>query len=203
MGKNETTLDILEVGPYKVLKFNSKPPRLEAQIVFDRDDLSQKLIFTIMDISYGHGFACSPPNYKDANDPNMSFLIGTIIPNRFLFKKHLHRLVMCLDDIDAFLKYFTNQLDFSKIDLSMFGGLDLQQFNPSEIAAVKDQHFNGSWVEFKTAMLLENKMETASVVEKCMAFEKQNNKDLGLVAHKLDQTLFMIENQHQDKTNVN
>ena len=66
----------MEIGQYKVFRINSKPPRLEAKVVLDRDNISQKLIFTLMEISYNHGFACSPPTFKDAEDPDMIFLIG-------------------------------------------------------------------------------------------------------------------------------
>lgn len=199
----KNNINVLKLGKFKVLRFNSSPPRLEAKIILDRDNISQKLIFTLMEITHQYGFACSPPSFKNFDSPEMIFLVGTISTGFLSTKKILNRLYLCLEAIDNFLKSFNKQLDFTKVDISMFGGIDLSQFRPTEIAAVRDQHYNGSWRDFKKALTQSGRNEEAEVIDKCIIFEEENKKDLGLVGHKLGRTLYMIENQYQDDLGIN
>lgn len=193
--KNNLTIKTIKMGKYKLLHILSSPPRLEAKLVMSRDNISQKLLFTLMEISHQHGFSCSPPTFKGLDDSDMTFLIGTILPSNWQLKKFSKRLFDCLLDLEGFLDDFSRQLDFSQLDISMMSGIDLSLFDPSHIAAIRDQNFNGSWEAFKNTLLQNDQIDEMQIVEKCISFENTNNKDLGLVGHKLDLTLGLLENQ--------
>jgi hypothetical protein len=186
-------IKIIEIDDYKILHIKNKPQRLETKIIFDRDDISQKLIFTIMDIAHDHGFGCSSPIFGGPNDPSMMFLIGTTLPSRFLLKKYTDIMVACLKQIQEFAEDFTKQLDFSRLDLSMFSDADIEGFYPEHVAAVKDQHYNGSWDIFYNAMVEEGRSEDADLIQKCVMFELLNTKDMGLIGHKLGYMLHALE----------
>lgn len=193
MSKSEYKIDLLDVEDFKVLLINSKPPRIEAKVIFDRDHISQKLIFTIMEITHEHGFGCSPPHFNGPDDSSMTFLIGYILPSKRSLKKHLERIRECLDEVKTFANDFTQQLDFSQLDISMFHKIELSGFYPEHLAAVRDQNYNGSWKEFYEAMVSEDREDEAEIVQRCMEFEEINSKDMGLVGHKLGFMLHMLE----------
>ncbi|MHA2216337.1 MAG: hypothetical protein ACXACY_10385 [Candidatus Hodarchaeales archaeon] len=183
-------------GGFKVLHVKSKPQRLEARVVFDRDDISQKLMFTLMEITHNHGFGCSDPSFDGPEDPSMTFNIGTILPSPRSINKYIERMYKCLIDIRDFAISFSKQLDFSKLDVSMFRDTEISEFYPEHMAAIRDQHYRGSWEEFYDAMVSQKKDEEANVILCCMKFEKINNKDMGLIGHKLGYTLHALD-QHQ------
>lgn len=193
MSKSEYKIDLLDVEDFKVLLINSKPPRIEARVIFDRDHISQKLIFTLMEITHEHGFGCSPPHFNGPDDSSMTFLIGYILPSKRSLKKHLERIRGCLDEVKTFANDFTQQLDFSQLDISMFHKIELSGFYPEHLAAVRDQNYNGSWKEFYEAMVSEDREDEAEIVQRCMEFEEINSKDMGLVGHKLGFMLHMLE----------
>lgn len=193
MSKSEYKIDLLDVEDFKVLLINSKPPRIEAKVIFDRDHISQKLIFTLMEITHEHGFGCSPPHFNGPDDSSMTFLIGYILPSKRSLKKHLERIRECLDEVKTFANDFTQQLDFSQLDISMFHKIELSGFYPEHLAAVRDQNYNGSWKEFYEAMVSEDREDEAEIVQRCMEFEEINSKDMGLVGHKLGFMLHMLE----------
>ena len=193
MKQQDVKIEVLEFDELKILHILSKPPRIEAKIVFERDNISQKLIFTLMDISHTHGFGCSPPMFNGPDDPSMVFLIGTVLPTKRSLNKYVVKLRNCLEEVKDFYDSFSKQLDFSKLDVTMFGEVDLHEFFPQELAAVRDQHYNGSWEDFHNAMVEQGKTEEAEVVTKCVAFEEANDKDLGLIGHKLGYMLIMLE----------
>jgi len=181
---------IIKVGQFSVLHVLSNPERIESKIVFDRDNISQKLIFTLMDISHRHGFGCSAPKFNGPVDPSMTFYIGTELPTKKSLNRCTKKMYECLVDISNFAKSFNEQLDFSTLDLTMFVGINTYNFYPEQFAAIRDQHFNGSWATFKKTLLTENKEVEADMIERCKKFEKKNKKDIGLVGHKLS---YMIE----------
>ena len=186
-------IEVLEVEQFSIIHILSNPPRIESNVVFDRDNISQKLIFTLMEISHNHGFGCSPPHFKGPDDSTMTFLIGTILPTKKSFQKYTKKMYSCLLDIYEFASEFSRQLDFSQLDLSMFVGIDIDGFFPEQIAAVRDQHYNGSWVDFHDDLLdKENGLEI-DVIERCIKFEKINDKDIGLVGHKLSYIIQMLD----------
>ena len=178
---------------YKILYISSKPPVIEAKVIFDRDHISQKLIFILMEITHKHGFGCSQPTFGDEQDSNMTFFIGTVLPSSRSLKTYLERIHACLKDVDIFSKEFIKQLDFSRLDLSMFSDLnkDFEIF-PEQLAALRDQLYNGSWTDFKKAMDLEGREDMAEMAIRCMNFEENNNKDIGLVGHKLSYILDVL-----------
>lgn len=186
--------NIVKVGQFSVLHIFSDPERIESKVVFDRDNISQKLIFTLMNISHNHGFGCSAPKFNGPTDPSMTFCIGTSLPTKKSLKKYLNKMHECLMDIKKFATNFNEQLDFDKLDLTMFKDVDLYDFYPEQIAAIRDQHFNGSWTSFKKALLTENKDLEADMIDRCKKFEKVNKKDLGLVGHKLSYMIDLINN---------
>jgi len=85
------------------------------------------------------------------------------------------------------------QMDFSKLDLSMFNGS--VPFDPSLLAAVRDQHYGGSWDAFKKDMMDEERPTEAEIVARCQQFEQANSKDIGLVGQQLESTLSMLEEE--------
>jgi len=200
---NEFKIELLDVDDFKVLLIHSRPPRLEAKVIFDRDHISQKLIFTLMEITHAHGFGCSAPQFNGSNDPSMTFLIGNIIPNKRHFKRYLERIKECLTAVKGFAHDFSRQLDFTTLDISMFNDLDLSGFYPEHLAALRDQHYDGSWKKFYKAMASENRQDEAELVRCCMEFEKVNSKDIGLVGHKLGFMLHMLDQVPPSNSDVN
>lgn len=198
MKKNKIELDLELIHlneKYKIHHIKTNPPRLEAKIVFDKEDISQKLIFTLMNLSHKHGFACSSPRFRPADDPSMSFLIGTILPDdkTETLEHYSARLLVCLDAITDFADEFVRQLDFSCIDISMFE--PAYGVCSTDLAAVRDQYYEGSWSKFKTDLLNEGREEEAEILSSCMEFESLNNKDVGFVGHKLDSLLDFLYNR--------
>jgi hypothetical protein len=191
--KDEYTVELIDVGGFKVLHILSKPQRLEAKVIFDRDHISQKLIFTLMEISHAHGFGCSPPHFRGPEDSSMTFLIGSILPSKRSLKKYVGRIQDCLSEIQVFASDFSQQLDFSTLDISMFGEMELEGFYPEHLAALRDQHYDGSWEEFYRAMVSEEREDEAEIVRRCKEFEETNAKDIGLVGHKLGYMLHMLD----------
>lgn len=199
--ENELKIKAVDVGEYQLLYVLSDPPRLEAKIVLGKDDISQKLLFTMMEISHQHGFSCSPPVFGDPESSQMTFLVGTVLPGRWSLKKYSIRMRAYLDDMSVFMSSLQNQLNFNSLDVSMFGGLDFDYLDFSQLAAMRDQNFGGSWLRFRDALV---KMDQRTeVIDKCALFEKENDKDLGLVGHKLKVTLREIEGQFMVKDNTN
>lgn len=188
----ELDIELIKVEEFVILHVFSNPQRIESKIVFDRDNISQKLIFTIMDISHQHGFGCSSPHFNGPDDPTMTFLVGTNLPTKKSVNKYVKRMYACLLDIKDFSTDFNKQLDFSQLDLTMFSDMNPMDFYPEQIAAMRDQHFGGSWGEFKQALLSENKETELDVVDRCVKFEKINKKDIGLVGHKLNYIIDML-----------
>lgn len=204
MVKGIKTKSIELDGGFKVIHVLSKPPRLEAKIIFDRDHISQKLIFTLMDISHAHGFGCSKPQFGNVDDSDMIFLIGTILPSSRSLDKYLARLNGCLTEMRDFAQEFMRQLDFSQLDISMFSGLDADvEIYPEQLAALRDQLYNGSWEDFHEAMRQEGREDMADIALQCMKFEDQNDKDLGFVGHKLGYMLDLLSNQEGDEVEIN
>jgi hypothetical protein len=186
------TVEVIEIEEFKVRYIKSNPPHLEAKIIFNRDHISQKLVFTMMNIAHIHGFSCSAPVFRNVEDGSMTFIVGTILPSARSKDKYLKRILGCLYDIREFSELFSKQLDFSRLDLTMFGGIDIDAFYPEQLAAVRDQHYNGSWKKFRKALEEEQRFEEADVITKCYEFEKINKKDMGLVGHKLGYMLNML-----------
>lgn len=197
----EYKVDLVDVDGFKVLYIRSKPPRLEAKVIFDRDHISQKLIFTLMEISHTHGFGCSPPHFGGPEDSGMTFLIGTILPSARSLNKYVEKIRNCLAEVQAFASDFSQQLDFSTLDISMFGGVEITGFYPEHLAALRDQHYDGSWEKFRDAMVSEGQEDDAEIVQCCMQFEETNAKDIGLVGHKLGYMLHMLEQVGPTSTN--
>lgn len=181
---------IIEVGRFQAFYFGSTPPRLEAAVVFDSQTMSQKLVFQMMDISWRHGFGCSAPQFEDERD--LVFSIGAVLPSPRSLRRYTAKLQTCLEEVADFSADFARQLDFSRLDISMFSDIDPTTLDLSLIAAVRDQQYNGSWDRFLRAMREKGRKDEAHVVEKCRDFEQINKKDIGLVGNKLLDTLAMV-----------
>ncbi len=196
-------IEIIEVEQFEIIHIASNPPRIESKVTFDRDNISQKLIFTLMEISHNHGFGCSPPNFNDSDESVMTFLIGTILPTKKSVNKYVKKLYNCLLDIVEFSNKFEDQLNFSSLDLSMFVGMDIEEFSPEQIAAVRDQNYGGSWESFYKDLVKKGKDLEADVINCCIKFEKINNKDIGLVGHQLSYLIQLIDDASEINTEVN
>lgn len=185
---------ILDIGEFKAFYFNARPPRLEAAVGFDADHFSQKLVFQLMDITHRHGFACASPKFGAGEDEGkLVFCIGTSLPSSRSLRRYSAKLHSCLKEISAFHEDFIQQMDFSRLDISMFNGTI--PFDPSLLAAVRDQHYGGSWDAFRKDMVDEERSVEAEIVARCQQFEKANSKDIGLVGQQLEHTLSMLEEE--------
>ena len=187
-------INVIKLGQFSILHIASDPERIETKVVFDREDISQKLIFILMDITHTHGLGCSAPKFGEQDDPSMTFIIGTTLPNKSALKKYSQIIYNCLIDICDFAEDFNRQLDFSLLDLTMFKDVDPYGFYPEQLAAIRDQLFNGSWALFKKSLIAEKRKMEADIIEKCKKFEKINKKDIGLIGHKLASMVEMISN---------
>jgi hypothetical protein len=191
--KQPAGLEIIELKDFSVLHFLSKPPRIEAQVIFNRDNISQKLLFKIMEITYNHGFGCSPPRFDSPDDPIMTFYVGTIMPTSRSLNKYLNKIYDCLMDIKEFANDFNKQLDFSIVDLSMFSDFNIHEFYPERLAAIRDQNYGGSWKDLHSYLEKAGKFLEADFVKSCQEFEKVNKKDIGLIGHKLSDLIHELE----------
>jgi len=193
---------VIDVGPFKAYYFNSRPPRMEAAVIFDVSQLSQKLIFHMMEISWKHGFGCAPPQFGTPDDEDeLVFSIGTSLPSSRSIRKYSARLQRCLGEIRDFAEDFARQLNFHKLDLSMFAGLAYKEFDPQFLATLRDQNYNGSWIAFQKDMASHGRMEEAEVVERCRMFEETNEKDMALIGGKLRYELAMLAETESGEVN--
>jgi hypothetical protein len=198
--EQKNNIEILEMGEFEILHIFGTPQRIESKIIFDRENISQKLIFTLMEISHNHGFGCSPPYFRDSD---MVFLVGTILPTKKSVNKYSKKLYNCLLEIVEFSNKFIKQLDFSQLDLSMFVNMDVEEFSPEQIAAVRDQHYDGSWEDFYEDLLGKDKELEADIVRRCVKFEKINQKDIGLVGHKLSYIVQILDETDDIEKEIN
>ena len=184
--KKDIDVEILKLGDFEVLLVKTKPARLETKVVLLRDNISQKLIFSLINISHKHGFGCSSPKFGLPDEDSMSFLIGTIISNQRSINRYLIRFYECLEEVTEFVEEFSQQLNFDRLDLSMFEGMSIEDIYPEQLAAIRDQNYGGSWESFYDKLIDQGKTIEADVVARCVQFEEVNDKDVGLVGHKLD-----------------
>jgi len=187
----QDVVELVEHKGFTLMYVSSKPARLEAKVTFDREHISQKLIFTLMEITHFHGLACSKPHFSELNG-EMSFLIGMCLPGQKLSNKYLNRMVDCLMDIRDFSQDFLRQLDFSYLDISMFSSEDLENLYPEHLTAIRDQLYGGSWETFQLAMEKESP-KSVDIIQKCIEFEEVNDKDIGFVGQKLVDLLETLE----------
>lgn len=178
--------EIINIDGFSIIHL-SDSKRLESKVIFDRNDINQKLIFTLMNISHKYGVGCSAPKFS--NNFEMIFYIGADASTKNQLQKNSNNLVNCLKEVKLFSEEFNKQLDFSNLDLTMFNEEDLYEFSPEHLAAVRDQHFGGSWAKFKRTLKKEGKMYESKIIDKCKKFEKINEKDLGLIGHKLSEII--------------
>lgn len=195
----------IEHDKFDLIYIDSGKGRIEGTIVLDREDISQKLIFIIMTIAYDYGLGCSPPIFFGPDDNTMLFYISSCLQSKTTYKKALETLVQCMEDIQLFIEQLNNQLNFSSIDLSMFGDVDLNNFYPEEMAALRDQHYEASWDLFKERLLKDENFANADLVDKCKEFENVNKKDIGLVGFQLRKLISLINDDmfNKDDFNIN
>lgn len=198
--KKDIKVKVIKDGDYTFLHILSNPSRLQVKFVLDRNDISQKFLFTLMEICHRYGFSCSPPSFSGPDSMDMVFFVGTVLASKWLVKLHIPRLRACVDDLVNFLKLFQKQLDFSNLDVSMFGGIDLETLDLPYLAALRDQSFDGSWIKFRSALIESGQSQEASVIDKCLLFERENAKDIGFVGHKLGSMLRSMERQVRSKS---
>lgn len=170
---------------------DTKNPRIEAQVLLGKENLILKLLYKLMEISHLHGFGCSAPFFYE-NGNSVSLFIGTTIETRDNFDFYSQKLLACIREVKKFIDFFSNQINFSNIDISMFSDLDLNYFYPEQLATIRDQNYNGSWNDFIKDIEDNSEFDT-EVIKKCVEFEQVNNKDLGFVAIKLIDLLMSLE----------
>jgi len=186
---------------FDIMYINSVPPRIEAKLEFDKNHISQKLIFTLMKIAHFHGFGCSAPFFGEIQSQAMSFLIGTVVQSRRAIKKHLERMHACLNDLFMFVESFNRQLDFSTLDLSMLDGVFIGDVE--KIAAVRDQHYDGSWDQLRDSLEEDGFPDAAEVAMRLKQFEEVNNKDIGFIGFKLNYVLNSLYSKIVEDQNKN
>ena len=185
----------IKVGNFNIIHALTDPQRIEAKLEFQREDISQKLIFSIMEISHAHGFGCSKPTFGGIEDPKIYFYVGTILPSPRSLKKYVDRMKDCLLDLYNFSCVFLKQLDFSNIDMSMFE--DIEVGDVEKVAALRDQYYGGSWDKLQEAFV--DYKETLEIIDALKEFESRNNKDLGLIGHKVNYLLDTIDAEKSKK----
>lgn len=195
MEKQQTiSARLVEIGDFKAWYFDTKSPRLESVFSFPRDHFSQKLVYSVMNIAHKHGFACAAPVFGNESNPDqVIFCLGAELPSSKSIRKYSAKIGSCLADIARFSEDFSKQLDFSIVDLSMFGGVDFDYFDPLMLATVRDQHYDGLWEKFHKDMMEDDREEDADLITRCKVFEDKNGKDIALVSAQLDETLSMVE----------
>jgi len=198
---NKKEYQIIKVGNFNV-KYYKKIPEIRAEILFERENLSQKLIFSLMAITYEHGLSCSPPQFQGVNEKNLYFSISLPLSSTRIYKKGLDKMHDCLLDIDKFSKEFLKQLNFDHLDISMFEPEDVDVLFPEQLAALRDQQYEGSWTKMYEELKHFQQEEDAKLIKKCMEFETKNNKDLGFVGYKLNYFLELIV-QEKKETEIN
>lgn len=188
--EKDTKFKIIDAEEFKFAYFKNGPTyRLEAKIIFEQEHISQKLIYSLMEMSHAWGFGCSSPIFS--KDDSATFCVGTIVSSR-LSKSYINRLVDCMRDIRDFADSFLKQMDFSTLDLSMFKKDHFDDLSPEEIALIRDHNFNGSWESFHNELVKNDQLEEAEIILKFMEFEKINKKDIGFVGKKLLDTFLCL-----------
>jgi hypothetical protein len=186
---DNTKFENIKVDKFNIIHALTDPQRIEAKLEFFREDISQKLIFSIMDITHAHGFGCSKPKFGGIDDTKICFYVGTVLPSPRSLKKYVEKMKDCLLDLYDFSCDLLRQLDFSNIDMSMFDGVDVGDVE--KIASLRDQYYEGSWDKLKEAFF--EYESTDEIIETLIKFEKANGKDLGLIGHKVNLLLDTIE----------
>jgi hypothetical protein len=200
--RENQNMEILKLDDFEVMFFDSIPPRVEAKIEFSRTHISQKLIFALMDISYSFGIGCSCPNFYDSEDDDtVFFLLGMIINSKKHMKNQLKNMNKCLLEILNFAKDLNEQMDFSKVDLSMFDSLLIADVE--KLSVIRDQRYNESWDVFYEMMIVEGYEDAAQIILKLKKFEEVNNKDIGFVGAKLNYFLLNLYPEQQKNTVFN
>ena len=192
---------VVKVGNYNI-QYYKKIPKLEANILFEKDHLSQKLIFSLMKITYDNGLSCSPPQFKNVNSENLYFSISLVLSSTRSYKRALERMHNCLIDITNFSKEFLKQLNFDHLDISMFEPEDVDVLFPEQLATLRDQQYEGSWEKMYEELERFKQYDDAELIKKCMEFEIKNNKDLGFVGYKLNYFLELIA-EKENKVEAN
>lgn len=186
--EKEFTMEILKLDDFEVMFFDSIPPRVEAKIEFSKTHISQKLIFTLMDIAYSFGIGCSSPDFCDEeDDETVFFLLSMIINSKKHMKNQLKNMNKCLLEVLAFAQDLNSHMDFSNVDLSMFDNVDPDTLGDIErLSTIRDQNYGGSWDVFHEVLSTEGLDDVAEMVFRLKQFEEINNKDVGFVGLKLN-----------------
>jgi hypothetical protein len=194
MNAKNPKIIVKEIGKFKCLYIKSKPKKLLAKVFFDVDYISQKLVFTLMDITYRHGLSCAAPRFEEKE---VIFSIS-VKASRWKYKSASRALLTCLEEIEKLSSKYMDQMDFTQVDISMFSGVNFETFYPEYLAAARDQYFNGSWQAYYDALIKEGRYAEADLTKKCAQFESLNKKDIALVGHKLVKLLFDLEKIHEN-----
>ena len=198
---NKKEYQIIKIGDFNV-KYYKKIPEIRAEILFEREHLSQKLLFSLMSITYEHGLSCSPPQFQGVSEEKLFFSISLTLSSTRIYKKGLEKMHACLLDITEFSKDFLKQLNFDNLDISMFEPEDIDVLFPEQLASLRDQQYEGSWTKMYEELKHFQQEEDAKLIKKCMEFETKNNKDLGFVGYKLNYFLELIV-QEKKETEIN
>lgn len=199
--KKELKMEILKLDDFEVMFFNSTPPRIEAKIEFDKNHISQKLIFTLMDITYSFGIGCSPPNFGDTDDDTVFFLLGMFVNSKKYKQNQLKRMNECLLKIVDFAEELNDQVDFSNINISMFDGSIIGDVE--RLSIIRDQSYQGSWDNFYKVLVEDGYEDAAEMILMLKEFEEVNNKNVGFVGHKLSYLLSTLLEEPQKNTVLN
>lgn len=194
-----SAVKIIDAGDNKLIHTLSDPQRLDGEILFPRRLMSEKLLRTIMNISFANGFGCSAPMIDDPEAELVKFLVGTNLYNKNI-KQYSNALNECIEEIYHFVHYVDEQFDFSVLDLSMFGGLKGKyETIPIEyLATLRDQVFKGSWRQLKNKIKKEEENDKIEIINCCEKFEKINKKDLGFVGYKIEEIVEVLINSDEN-----
>lgn len=194
---------IIETGTNKLIHTLSDPQRIDGEVLFHRRLMSEKLLRTIMNISFANGFGCSAPIVDNPDSDFVKFLIGTNLYSKNI-KQYAKALDECIEEIYHFICYVDEQFDMSILDLSMFNNLKGKyEAIPIEyLSTLRDQVFNGSWRQLKNKIRKEEENDKIEIINCCEKFEKINKKDLGFIGYKIEEIVEVLINS-EDSTNKN
>jgi hypothetical protein len=179
-------------SPYEIRRVvGNDIDQLEAYVIFNRQVISQRLIFLIMEMTFKYGISCSNPKFSNASD-TMCFKLSSPIYHSATLKRIQINFENCIREIKDFQKDLQRQLDFSKLDLTIFQGVDTSLFYAEHFSAVVNQYYSGDWNSYLNDMISQGRDMEAQFIEICMAVEQQCNVDIGLVGHALNEYLDQI-----------
>ena len=167
------------------------PMSVNASISFEGGIKSSKLVRNIMNLCYSFGVGLTAPMLSQNSEDLMIFNLKQNIPSTRYAQKSYRHMKKCISTIEGYLSEVGKQMDFNKIDVSMFSDFDVDKINFDSIANQRDNKYNGSWENFMIDLKNTGNTVSVDLLEKCIEFEEKNNTDLGIITGQIADLLAM------------